>query len=63
MKVETARNKREVSPCTADKRYRLAKTLQHSKLEMLLEEVSQASVVIVNPGRFMGRDVPRKKAA
>lgn len=30
---------------------------------MLLEEVSQASVVIVNPGRFMGRDVPRKKAA
>ena len=23
---------------------------------MLLEEVSQASVVIVNPGRFMGRD-------
>ena len=28
---------------------------------MLLEEVSQASVVIVNPGRFMGRDVPRKK--
>ncbi len=54
---------RVVSPCTADKRYRPAKTLQDSKPQMLLQEASQASVVIVNPGRFMGRDVPRKKAA